>query len=86
MRLIDAAFIPRKWGGTTWALPGACIDAETGQFMVPKQKGLTTGNLVKIPDPDARATVLAFHNGLSPHLLEKTHARTQWSTWWRGRD
>ena len=41
-RVFDAIFLPRAWGGTAWAPPGACEEG------VPKTEGLTSGQLVKL--------------------------------------
>ena len=41
-RVFDAAFLPRAWGGTAWAVPGACEEG------VPKTEGLTSGQLIKM--------------------------------------
>ena len=84
-RVFDAAFVPRRWGGTQWAIPGACLDAESGQFMVPKTVGLTHTQLVKMAidkknkgangDPDGQ--VICPPPAPSPMAAVRTGAKSK---------
>ena len=78
-RLLDAAFVARPFGGTTWALPGACIDPESGQFMVPKQVRLTHSKptrhlLICLPTiSPPHSTSHPFSHYPFSHLLTPSH-------------
>ena len=46
-RLFDAAFVPRAWGGTVWAVPGVCGIPGDADYEIPRSTALTHTAIVK---------------------------------------